>query len=160
MNGIERRGQDIAFSLCWSFLTFFLCPYMGPLWAAIPSGVFLLCCGVSHSYSLIIFVVPSSSLHSLILSMFPPPHFLLHFHRGIINFVDWLSSILWWVCCRVSGNQMCLAWGSPWSLSQKPPLSPSATKPLPFTPSVTANPEKNNLSKQVGIKGQSMSKSM
>lgn len=61
------------------------------------------------------FVSPSS-LHSLILSMFPPPHFFLRFHRGTTNFVDWFRGVLWWVCCRVNWNWLCLAWGSPWPL--------------------------------------------
>lgn len=101
---------------------------------------------------------------SLLLS---PPHHSLHVPS--LSFFSVLSQSTLWIGSAVScsgsvvksAGTRCVWHGTaPGLFSRKPPLSPSATKPLPFTLNATANSERKHLSNQIVTKGQNMSKSM
>jgi len=90
--------------------------------------------------------------------MFPPLQFFCPFTEAQQTF--WIGSAVCYGESVVASAGTGFVWhgAAPVLCSQKPLLSPSATSPLPFKPNATANSERKYLLKQVGTKGQNMSK--
>lgn len=117
-SGTGGWGQDIAVSIrCSFFLTFSPVSLHGSSMGC-TAGTLQQCSRSATEHHLVIpsfpLLLPPPLSNPSFSPCSPPPHFFLPFHKDTTNFMDWLSCDLRWVCCRVSWNQLCLAWGSPW----------------------------------------------
>lgn len=102
-------------------------PVWGDPWATVPFGV----CMLHHPTTaplILLFPLFPPSVHSSVPSQ-------ICLHRGTTNSSEWLGFGKWWVYCQAGWEQLCMAQGSPRTLStEATPEAASATRTLSFTP--------------------------